>query len=156
MDKRHSTYLFFMGVGEYAIVKDKWRNIPVDYYIEKEYEPYAKQIYGNTPEMIEFFSKKLGLSMGKICSDFRKRLCERSNGKYNGNLHGSDILQKPGQLIDENTWEDTIAHELFHHWFGDLVTAESWSNLTVNESLPIIQNTFGTNINTEKIRQIII
>jgi aminopeptidase N len=23
---------------------------------------------------------------------------------------------------------------LFHHWFGDLVTAESWSNLTVNES----------------------
>ena len=49
-------------------------------------------------------------------------------------LHGSDILQKPGQLIDENQWEDTIAHELFHHWFGDLVTAESWSNLTVNES----------------------
>jgi len=27
-----------------------------------------------------------------------------------------------------------IAHELFHHWFGDYVTAESWSNLTVNES----------------------
>ena len=25
-------------------------------------------------------------------------------------------------------------YELFHHWFGDLVTAESWSNLTVNES----------------------
>ena len=23
---------------------------------------------------------------------------------------------------------------MFHHWFGDLVTAESWSNLTVNES----------------------
>ncbi len=58
MDKRHSTYLFFMGVGEYAIVKDKWKNIPVDYYIEKEYEPYAKQIYGNTPEMIEFSLKK--------------------------------------------------------------------------------------------------
>jgi aminopeptidase N len=41
---------------------------------------------------------------------------------------------KPGQLADENSWESTIAHELFHHWFGDLVTAESWSNLTVNES----------------------
>ncbi|WP_432328456.1 M1 family aminopeptidase [Mucilaginibacter sp. P25] len=25
-------------------------------------------------------------------------------------------------------------HELFHQWFGDYVTAESWSNLTVNES----------------------
>ncbi|TAF52059.1 MAG: M1 family peptidase, partial [Sphingobacteriia bacterium] len=33
-----------------------------------------------------------------------------------------------------NRWESTIAHELFHHWFGDYVTAESWSNITVNES----------------------
>ena len=59
MDKKHAPYLFFMGVGEYAVVKDKWRNIEVDYYVEKEYEPFAKQIFGNTPEMIEFFSKRL-------------------------------------------------------------------------------------------------
>lgn len=49
-------------------------------------------------------------------------------------LHQESAQQKPGDLIDENKWEDVIAHELFHHWFGDLVTAESWSNLTVNES----------------------
>ena len=52
MDKKHAPYLFFMGVGDYAVVKDKWRNIDVDYYVEKEYEPYAKQIFGNTPEMM--------------------------------------------------------------------------------------------------------
>lgn len=136
MDKRHSTYLFFMGVGEYAIVKDKWRNIPVDYYIEKEYEPYAKQIYGNTPEMIEFFSKKLGYDYpwAKYAQISGRNYVSGAMENTTATLHGSDILQKPGQLIDENTWEDTIAHELFHHWFGDLVTAESWSNLTVNES----------------------
>lgn len=136
MDKRHSTYLFFMGVGEYAIVKDKWRNIPVDYYIEKEYEPYAKQIYGNTPEMIEFFSKKLGYDYpwAKYAQISGRDYVSGAMENTTATLHGSDILQKPGQLIDENKWEDTIAHELFHHWFGDLVTAESWSNLTVNES----------------------
>ncbi|MEA1847342.1 M1 family metallopeptidase [Chryseobacterium sp. MHB01] len=136
MDKRHSTYLFFMGVGEYAVVKDKWRNIPVDYYIEKEYEPYAKQIYGNTPEMIEFFSKKLGYDYpwAKYAQISGRNYVSGAMENTTATLHGSDILQKPGQLIDENTWEDTIAHELFHHWFGDLVTAESWSNLTVNES----------------------
>lgn len=136
MDKRHSTYLFFMGVGEYAIVKDKWKNIPVDYYIEKEYEPYAKQIYGNTPEMIEFFSKKLGYDYpwAKYAQISGRNYVSGAMENTTATLHGSDILQKPGQLIDENTWEDTIAHELFHHWFGDLVTAESWSNLTVNES----------------------
>lgn len=136
MDKRHSTYLFFMGVGDYTIVKDKWRNIPVDYYIEKEYEPYAKQIYGNTPEMIEFFSKKLGYDYpwAKYAQISGRNYVSGAMENTTATLHGSDILQKPGQLIDENTWEDTIAHELFHHWFGDLVTAESWSNLTVNES----------------------
>jgi aminopeptidase N len=39
-----------------------------------------------------------------------------------------------GQLIDENRQENTIAHEVFHHWFGNLVTSESWSNLALNES----------------------
>jgi aminopeptidase N len=136
MDKRHATYLFFMGVGEYAIVKDKWKNIPVDYYIEKEYEPYAKQIYGNTPEMMEFFSKKMGYDYpwAKYAQISGRDYVSGAMENTTATLHGSDILQKPGQLIDENTWEDTIAHELFHHWFGDLVTAESWSNLTVNES----------------------
>lgn len=136
MDKRHSTYLFFMGVGEYAVVKDKWKNIPVDYYIEKEYEPYAKQIYGNTPEMIDFFSKKLNYDYpwAKYAQISGRNYVSGAMENTTATLHGSDILQKPGQLIDENTWEDTIAHELFHHWFGDLVTAESWSNLTVNES----------------------
>ncbi|WP_345992503.1 M1 family aminopeptidase [Chryseobacterium sp. Chry.R1] len=136
MDKRHSTYLFFMGVGDYAIVKDKWKNIPVDYYIEKEYEPYAKQIYGNTPEMIEFFSKKMGYDYpwAKYAQISGRDYVSGAMENTTATLHGSDILQKPGQLIDENKWEDTIAHELFHHWFGDLVTAESWSNLTVNES----------------------
>ena len=136
MDKRHSTYLFFMGVGEYAVVKDKWKNIAVDYYIEKEYEPYAKQIYGNTPEMMEFFSKKLGYDYpwSKYAQISGRDYISGAMENTTATLHGSDILQKPGQLIDENQWEDTIAHELFHHWFGDLVTAESWSNLTVNES----------------------
>ncbi|WP_294327181.1 M1 family metallopeptidase [uncultured Chryseobacterium sp.] len=136
MDKRHSTYLFFMGVGEYAIVKDKWKNIPVDYYIEKEYEPYAKQIYGNTPEMIDFFSKRMNYDYpwAKYAQISGRNYVSGAMENTTATLHGSDILQKPGQLIDENTWEDTIAHELFHHWFGDLVTAESWSNLTVNES----------------------
>lgn len=136
MDKRHAVYLFFMGVGEYSVVKDKWRNIPIDYYMEKEYEPYARLIYGNTPEMMEFFSKKLNYDYpwpkySQISGrDYPSVAMENTTAT----LHSTGVLQKPGQLIDENKWEEYIAHELFHHWFGDLVTAESWSNLTINES----------------------
>lgn len=136
MDKKHSPYLFFMGVGDYAIVKDKWRNIDVDYYVEKEYEPYAKQIFGNTPEMIEFFSKRLNYDYpwSKYSQITGRDYVSGAMENTTATLHQESAQQKPGDLIDENRWEDTIAHELFHHWFGDLVTAESWSNLTVNES----------------------
>ncbi|WP_304344653.1 M1 family metallopeptidase [Chryseobacterium koreense] len=136
MDQKHAPYLFFMGVGEYAVVKDKWRNIPVDYYVEKEYEPYAKQIFGNTPEMIEFFSKRLNYDYPwpKYSQITGEDYVSGAMENTTSTLHSSAAQQKPGDLIDENRWEDVISHELFHHWFGDLVTAESWSNITVNES----------------------
>jgi len=55
----NSPYLFFMGVGDYAIVKDHYKNIAVDYYVEKEYAPVARKIFGETPAMIGFYSKIL-------------------------------------------------------------------------------------------------
>ena len=136
MEKKHAPYLFFMGVGDYAVVKDKWRNIPVDYYVEKEYEPYAKQIFGNTPEMIEFFSKRLNYDYpwSKYSQITARDYVSGAMENTTAVLHQESAQQKPGDLIDENKWEDVISHELFHHWFGDLVTTESWSNLTVNES----------------------
>lgn len=135
-DKKHAPYLFFMGVGDYAIVKDKWRNIAVDYYVEKEYEPYAKQIFGNTPEMLEFFSTKLKYDYpwSKYAQITARDYVSGAMENTTAVLHQEAAQQKPGDLIDENRWEDVIAHEAFHHWFGNIVTTESWSNLTVNES----------------------
>lgn len=132
----HAPYLFYMGVGEFAVVKDKWRDIPVDYYVEKEYEPYAKGIFGNTPEMIEFFSKITGVNYPwpkysqMVCRDYVSGAMENTTAV----IHAENAHQNDRQLADENTWEDVVSHELFHHWFGDYVTCESWSNLTVNES----------------------
>ena len=136
MDKRHSPYLFFMGVGEYAIVKDKWRNIDVDYYVEKEYEPYATQTFGNTPEMMEFFSKllKYDFPWAKYSQIVGRNFESGAMENTTAVIHNESANLKAGDLADENTWETVVAHELFHHWFGDLVTTESWANLTVNES----------------------
>ena len=57
MDLPNSPYLFFMGVGDYAIVKDNYKKLPVDYYVEKQYASVAKKIFGETPSMIGFFEK---------------------------------------------------------------------------------------------------
>ena len=45
-----------------------------------------------------------------------------------------DDLQVDSRYLIDDNWDGIIAHELFHHWFGDLVTSESWSNLTLNEA----------------------
>ncbi|WP_196892793.1 M1 family aminopeptidase [Aureivirga marina] len=136
MDQFHAPYLFFMGVGEFSIVKDKWENLAVDYYVEKKYEPYAKEIFGHTPEMMTFFSKLTGVRYPwvkyhqLVGRDYVSGAMENTTAV----IHGEGAYQTHSQLVDENTWEATIAHELFHHWFGDYVTCASWSNLTVNES----------------------
>ncbi|MCG1036781.1 M1 family metallopeptidase [Polaribacter sargassicola] len=136
MDQKHAPYLFFMGVGEYEVIKDNYKNIPVNYYVEKEYAPYAKDIFGLTPEMIGFFSNILGVEYpwNKYSQIVGRDYVSGAMENTTAVIHGEQAYQKPGQLIDENIQENTIAHELFHHWFGDLVTSESWSNLTLNES----------------------
>lgn len=136
MDQKHAPYLFFMGVGEFSIVKDSWNGLNVDYYVEPKYESVAKDIFGNTPEMMTFFSKITGVPYvwdkysQIVVRDYVSGAMENTTAV----VHGENAQQTKGQLIDNNEWEGTIAHELFHHWFGDLVTAESWANLTVNES----------------------
>ncbi|WP_064967856.1 M1 family metallopeptidase [Tenacibaculum ovolyticum] len=134
--KKHAPYLFFMGIGEYEIIKDSYKNISVDYYVEKEYAPYAKDIFGKTPEMLGFFSKITGIEYpwNKYAQIVGRDYVSGAMENTTAVIHGEKAYQMPGQLIDENIQENTIAHEAFHHWFGDLVTAESWSNLTVNES----------------------
>jgi len=136
MDQKHAPYLFFMGVGDFSIVKDSWNGLAVDYYVEPDFESVAKEIFGNTPEMMTFFSEITGVPYvwdkysQIVVRDYVSGAMENTTAV----VHGEDAQQKRGQLIDVNEWEGTIAHELFHHWFGDLVTTESWSNLTVNES----------------------
>src|SRR6202789_3838849 len=58
-------------------------------------------------------------------------------GNTSATLHADFFEQTPRELLDDNYPKDrqsVIAHELFHQWFGDYVTTESWSNITVNES----------------------
>ncbi|MBC7935207.1 MAG: M1 family metallopeptidase [Rhizobacter sp.] len=137
MDLPHAPYLFFMGVGDFAIIKDKpYKGKEVSYYVEKSQAPYAMKVFGNTPEMIQFFSDKLGVDYpwAKYAQIVGREYVSGAMENTTATLHQDGAYQNNRQLADGNGWEETIAHELFHQWFGDLVTAESWSNLTVNES----------------------
>src|SRR5450631_3691114 len=59
MDLPHSPYLVFMGIGDYAVIHDSYKGKDVNYYVEKEYGPVARKIFGLTPEMMAFYSRIL-------------------------------------------------------------------------------------------------
>jgi aminopeptidase N len=136
MDLPHAPYLFFMGAGEFAVVKDQWRGKEVSYYVEKEYAPVARRIFGYTPEMMTFYSRITGVDYpwAKYAQIVGRDYVSGAMENTTATLHQESAQQDARELTDGNIWEGTIAHELFHQWFGDLVTAESWSNLTLNES----------------------
>jgi len=137
MELPHAPYLFFIGVGDFAVVKDSYKGKEVNYYVEKSYEKVARKIFGNTPEMMKFFSEKVtGVEYPwvKYSQIVGRDYVSGAMENTTATLHQESAQQNARELIDANSWEGTIAHELFHQWFGDYVTAESWSNLTVNES----------------------
>ena len=135
MNLPHAPYLVMMAIGEFAVVKDTWHDKEVNYYVEKEYAPYAKAIFGNTPEMMELYSKKLGVEFPwnkysqVVVRDYVSGAMENTSAA----LFGEFVQRNDRELLDKN-YEYVVAHELFHEWFGDYVTCESWSNIPLNES----------------------
>ncbi|QNK63716.1 M1 family metallopeptidase [Pedobacter sp. PAMC26386] len=138
MELPHSPYLFMMAVGDFKIYKDKWRDKEVSYYLEPAYAPYAKDIFSFTPEAIEFYSKTLGVDYpwNKYSQIVVRDYVSGAMENTTATLHGAYVQGTTRELADRyyDKGRATIVHELFHQWFGDYVTAESWSNLTVNES----------------------
>lgn len=128
-------YAVMFSIGKYSIVKDHWKNKEVNYYVEPEYAPSAKLIFNYTPEMMDYFSQRTGVPYPwnkysqVIVRDYVSGAMENTSAA----LFGEMMNQNAREYADRNN-EDIVSHELFHEWFGDYVTCESWSNITVNES----------------------
>ncbi len=135
MKQPHSTYLAMIAVGNFSITEDHYKNIPLHYYLEPKFAPFAKDLFGHTPQMMEFFSDTLHYPFvwpkydQVVVNDFVSGAMENTTAS----VFYDRLNKTTGALKDEH--EDAIiAHELFHHWFGDLVTAKSWSDLALHES----------------------
>lgn len=135
MDQPHAPYLFMVAIGEYAVVEDRWGEIPLQYFVEPQWKDHAKAIFPKTPEMLDFFSSLLDYPYPwpkysqVVVRDFVSGAMENTTAV----VFGDFMYGRERELVDVLYNEKIVAHEMFHHWFGDLVTCESWSNLTLNE-----------------------
>jgi len=130
----HAPYLVMLTIGEFYVQKDQWENVPLEYWVEPEYSADAKLIYNNTPEMLGFFSNIFGVKypwpkLSQVAvRDYVSGAMENTTAIIYG-----EFVQKNAEALAKNSNDFIVAHEISHHWFGNYVTCESWSNLTLNE-----------------------
>ena len=130
----HSPYLSAFAIGDFGRVEANWEDVPLGYFVEKGFEKGAEKVFRNTPEMIGFFTDLTGVRFPwpkydqVVVRDFVSGAMENTTVS----IFMEELRLTEREAIDSEM-DYIIAHELFHQWFGDYVTTESWSNLTLNE-----------------------
>ncbi len=135
MMQSHAPYLTLLVVGDYDVVRDTWNGIPVNYYVDKGYGPSAKEIFAHTPEMLSFFSELLAYPYPwpkfdqVVVHDFTAGAMENTSAV----TFATDVQRHSREFLVTGENDGIVAHEMFHQWFGDLLTCESWAHLALNE-----------------------
>lgn len=135
MNLPHAPYLVALAVGDFGKVQARHGSIPLGYFVERGFEKGVEKVFKNTPEMMTFFEEKLGIPFPWpkydqiVVRDFVSGAMENTTAS----IFMEELRLDEREALDSE-WDYIIAHELFHQWFGDLVTTESWANLTLNEA----------------------
>ncbi len=135
MEVPFSTYLVSFVVGEYSLVSDKYKDIPLGYYVYPGMESLARKAYGKTPDMIRTFEELTGIAFPYQKYDQTIVASFQFGGMENitaTTMADTEIMLVNSPLFAGNV-EDLVSHELAHSWFGDLVTCKNWAELWLNE-----------------------
>jgi aminopeptidase N len=132
-DIPHAMYLISLVVGEFAVIEDSYKSIPVTYYVRPDRKDNARLYMGKTPEMIRFFSEYTGIEYPY--NKYAQTVVELFTGAMEhttATTHGFTLLIDQRASLDVDV-VPVVAHELAHQWFGDLLTCRDWSNGWLNE-----------------------
>jgi tricorn protease interacting factor F2/3 len=133
-----STYLLFLGVGEFEFIEDRGK-VLVRAATMPGMTPYARFGLEFGRKSLEFSEDYYGIKypLPKLdliaIADFAAGAMENWGAitfRENLLLHYPDITSKAG----EERICEVIAHEMAHQWFGNLVTPSDWKYLWLNES----------------------
>ncbi len=134
-EKRMPAYLITIAVSQFVEYKEDLDGLEVSYYAHSKWDrETVYRSFEKTPEMIRFFSEKLGV---KFPWDKYAQVVV-ANFIYGGMENVSATTLTDATLHDEKAHLDIdsdglVSHELAHTWGGDLVTCRTWSHGWLNE-----------------------
>lgn len=130
----HSAYLISLAAGEFVEIRDQAGAVPVLYYVHPGREEDARRAFGNTPRMIQFYERTIGVPYPYA----KYAQVAVSDFIFGGMENTSATTQTADTLHDARahldfTSDPLVAHELAHQWWGDLLTCRDWSHAWLNE-----------------------
>ena len=134
-----STYLLYLGVGEFEYLHGKLRNIKIRIVTTKGNKNKGKLSLDFTKKFLGEYEKYFGIKypLPKLdmiaIPDFAAGAMEN---------WGAITFREAILLYDTKTSStrtkqyiaEVISHEIAHQWFGNLVTMKWWNDLWLNES----------------------
>ena len=125
MKQPMSSYLLMMAIGKYqkSAIKSE-SGIPIELYIEPEDSLNFEPTYRYSKQIFDFLEKKIGV---KYPWQIYKQIPFR-DFLYAGMENTTSTVFSREFVVDsiafnEKNYVEVNAHELAHHWFGNLITA---------------------------------
>lgn len=126
-------YLVCIACTNYTVFQDLYRGIdgatlPLLYLSYPEDFEEARSTWARTPEMLRAFEDRFGPY------PFPGEKYGMAEVSFGGAMEHQTLTSFGEYAIDgtdQNDW--LVAHELAHHWWGNLVTLSDWDHMWLNE-----------------------
>jgi aminopeptidase N len=127
MQNPMSSYLLMLAIGKYDKKESKSKSkIPLEYYLEGNNSDRFEPTYRYSKRIFDFLEKEIGV---KYPWGIYREIPVR-DFLYAGMENTTTTLFTTRYVVDsigieDRNYSNVDAHELAHHWFGDLITAQS-------------------------------
>lgn len=136
---RMSTYLLYLGIGEFELKKTKYKNVLLRGVTTKGQSKHTSYALEWTKKCLAYYENFFGHNypLKKLdligVPDFASGAMENWGAIT---FRETALLYFEGQsaIATKQRVAEVVAHELVHQWFGNLVTMKWWDDLWLNES----------------------
>ena len=130
-----ATYLISVAATNYSKFEDTYTamdgvtRMPLVYYVYPEHLSLAQQKFAVTRRAIEIFASLFGEY------PFLTEKYGMAEFPWSGAMEHQTMTSMGSNIVGSltNSGDLVIAHELAHHWWGDLVTMKTWDDIWLNE-----------------------